>query len=162
VSRRTFVLFLALALTSLGLLACGGDDNAGPSPDGDDAGEAASGPPSTATAEPTQTGRPLLRTSLSGTCRLTPTGADIRVEYSIFATGSAMLTRVRLLEDGREVEDSGPIERRQYSRTAVYHVDAGEQRTYRLAGESTAGSASNVQTTVRCGRVATATPGPRA
>ena len=116
----------------------------------------------TATAESAQTGRPVVRSSLQSACHLTPTGADIRVEYSVVTGGSTMLTRVKLLEDGREVEDSGVLEQRTFRRVSVFHVEAGAQRTYRIAAEARGASVANVQTTVRCGSVATPTPGPRA
>jgi hypothetical protein len=156
---RLTVLF-AWAICAVLTVACGRATPDAASAPGDR--PAVDGPQPTATAEPTQTGRPLIRSSLTGTCRLTPTGAEIRVEYSATATGSTLLTRVRLLEDGRQVEDSGEIEQRQYRRSAVYRVDVGEQRTYRLATETPSGPGSNVQTTVRCGTTASPTPAPRA
>jgi hypothetical protein len=153
-------LLLVCALVAVAA-ACGGD---APAPAGEgspDAG-AAAGPTPTARPPSSPGGRPLIRSSLSGTCRLTATGAQIRVEYSASASGGTVLTRVRLLENGRPIEDSGAIEQQTYRHTAVYDVDAGEQRTYRLSTESPEGSGANVQTTVRCGTSATPTPAPRA
>jgi hypothetical protein len=154
-------LLLVCALLPVAV-ACGGDEPA-PAGEGSPAdGGAAAGPTATARAPSSQGGRPLIRSSLSGTCRLTATGAQIRVEYSASASGGTVLTRVRLLENGRPIEDSGEIEQQTYRHAAVYDVDAGDQRTYRLSTESPEGSGANVQTTVRCGTSATPTPAPRA
>jgi hypothetical protein len=160
--KPMFLVRFVPILTLIALaVSCGGEDETAGRGGGPDGGAAAE-PSATATVLPSQSGRPLIRSSLSGTCRLTAAGAQIRVEYSAVASGGTVLSRVRLLEDGRPIEDSGAIEQREYRKTAVYEVDAGEQRTYRLATESPAGSGANVQTTVRCGTSATPTPAPRA
>ena len=149
------------AICCLLVVLIAGCDRVGGRPDSQQPDQAA-GPLRTATGEPAPSGQPIVRTSLQGSCQLTPTGADIRVEYSVITGGSTMLTRVKLLEDGREVEDSGVLEQRTFRRVSVFHVEPGDQRTYRIAAEARGASAANVQTTVRCGSVATPTPGPRA
>lgn len=114
------------------------------------------------TAEPTQSGPPALRSSISSSCRIVGGNAEIRVEYSVSALGSTQLSRVRLLQDGAEVEDSGPLEQRQFRRIATFKVEPGVRRTYRVAAEAPGATAGNVQSTVQCGTTASPTPGPRA
>jgi hypothetical protein len=88
-------------------------------------------------------------------------GAEVRVQYSVTAFGATTLQRVLLVEDGREVLDSGPLERRQFRNTAVFQVEPGDTRTYRVAAEAPGAASPNAQSTVRCGLTATPTAGPR-
>jgi hypothetical protein len=146
------------------LLACSAETRSDRSVPGEEsvADGPTAGPAPTATAEPTLAGQPVLRTSIQSSCRLTALGAEVRVEYSVSAFGATMIQRVRLLQDGREVADSGPLERRQFRDTAVLEVEPGETHTYRISAEAPGAASPNVQSTVRCGVTATPTRGPRA
>lgn len=151
---------LLAVLACLPLAACGGD---GPyTGDGAPASSGTVAPIASSTPEPTQSGPPQLRSSISGSCRITATGAEIRVEYGATAVGSTQLTRVRLLQDGREIEDSGPLEQIRFTRVATLQVQPGEEHVYRVTAEALGARSGNVQSTVRCGRLPTPSPGPRA
>jgi hypothetical protein len=160
ISRVILLVPLAIVL-ALSMLACGGSGHAGstgaeqPQPDG-----ATTVEPSTPI--PTQSGPPLIRTTLEGSCRITATGAEIRVQYSVTAFGSTLLTRVKLLQDGKQVDDSGELEQRSYQHISNFDGEPGDQHTYRVMAESQSGSAPSAQTTVRCGTEPTTRPGPRA
>ncbi len=165
VSRSTILLpALLLLLAVLGLSCSGKSDGPSDGPSGAAAVEASAtrAPAPTFAPEPTQPGPARLSSSIAGSCRITATGAEIRVEYTVMAFGSAQLQRVRLLQDGREVEDSGPLEQRRYVRVATFKVEPGDQHTYRIAAEAPGASQASVQSTVRCGTVPTPSPGPRA
>jgi hypothetical protein len=148
---------LAAFLCLLALSACGGSASSASSTETQ---EPITVVPSTPL--PTQSGPPLIRSSLSGECRLTPNGAQIRVEFQVTAFGSTSLTRVQLLEDGKQIDDSGVLDQRSYHRVATFDAQPGERHTYRLVSESGAGSGPSAQTTVSCGSTATPRPGPRA
>jgi hypothetical protein len=149
---------IVVAGLCLASLACGG-------PAGDGGREPEQPPAATVPAStpvPTQSGPPLIRSSIQGTCRLTATGAQMEVTYSATAFGSTSLSRVRLLQDGKEADDSGELDQRSFQRVKTLKAEPGEQHTFRVAAESPLGAGPNAQTTVRCGTEPTTTPGPRA
>jgi hypothetical protein len=147
---------VSLALT----VACGGGGGSGAKAAPGDGGPL--GTVQASTPIPTQAGPPLIRTTIDGDCRLTGAGATIRVEFAVTATGSTQLTRVRLLQDGKDLDDSGEIEQRSYQRVITVDAGPGEQHVYRVMAESQAGAGPPAQTTVRCGTQASPTAGPRA
>jgi hypothetical protein len=157
VARLALLFVSCLAL--LEMTACGGKHSGG-SDQGPDS--AASTPIVASTPIPTASGPPGIKTTISGSCRITSTGAVITVDYAATAVGSTVLTRVRLLQDGQEAEDSGPLQQEQYHRVATFDVQPGEGHTYRVVAESTTGPGPNVQSTVRCPGQPTVRPGPRA
>jgi hypothetical protein len=159
VGAARLALLLAGFLGIVALTACGGKAGgaAGSAPD-----SAASTPVVASTPIPTVPGPPGIKTTISGSCRITASGAEITVDYSATAVGATLLTRVKLLQDGQDAEDSGPLQQPAYHRVATFQVEPGEGHTYRVVTESTTGPGPNVQSTVRCAGQPTVRPGPRA
>jgi hypothetical protein len=125
-------------------------------------------PTATATSSPSPsasgilTGPGVVITSIQATCDTAGDRALISVTYSARAQGGGNLTRVRLLDNGRVADDSGPLNQPAYERIVSVRVLYGEQHLFQVITES-AGvtlNAANARSLIQC-TPPVATPGPR-
>jgi hypothetical protein len=93
-----------------------------------------------ASASSIQTGRAgNLSTAVEATCRAGPVGAELVVRYEVRAA-PGLISRVRLIVDDEEAEDSGELAQAAYARIATLVVAPGQRHRYVLEAE-TPGSA---------------------
>jgi hypothetical protein len=94
-------------------------------------------------------------------CRIGPDGTgELEVRYSASAQGEVNLARVRLMVNGREADDSGPLSQKEYRRIATLRGEAGERYTYQVVVQAPGALPPNVQGSIQC--PPPPTPGPRA
>ena len=123
-------------------------------------------PPSPAGATPTPLGQSIrpaaIATSLQASCDVSSARAQIRVNFAATVQGGGNLTRVRLLDNGSVVHDSGPINQPAYRQIATFKVRYGERHTYQLVTDAPGGTlnAANVSSSIECAAPALP-PGPR-
>lgn len=152
--HRPLVLLL-VAVVLLGA-ACGGSGSEATSPEGEPTA------PATATSGPAQTGSGDVRVTFEAVCRIDFNGrGEIDIRYSARVEGTANLTRVRLIVNGVEVEDSGPISQKEFRRIATIPGQAGQSYTYQVVADAPGAHSPRVQSIVQCPLPPTPS-GPRA
>lgn len=93
----------------------------------------------------------MLRLTYEAVCRITSEGrGEIDIRYTAVALGEAPLSRVRLLVNGIQVEDSGPLAQRELRRIATVPGQAGRSYTYIVLAEADGAQAPRVQNVVQC------------
>ncbi len=99
-------------------------------------------------------------TSINTRCRLTDAGADLIVSYAAKVVGTT-IERVRLLDNGKVVNDSNVINSNSYTEEYTIKTDAGSRHQLQMEIDSPASSPRNVTNIATC-PVAAAPTGPRA
>lgn len=144
------------ALAAALILACGrGEAPSAPTPPPTPVAESA-------TPAATETGPPGVRSVMQATCSTSLDGSQIKVTYSARAEGGTLLSRVRLLIDGRLREDSGPLSQKEFAWVATFPVQAGVEHIYQVVAEAPGSPPASVRSTVKCPGPPVSTPGPRA
>jgi len=148
----------ASVAAALVLAACSGDSSntgdATPSASVEATSAAAVTP---VAATPSTTGPARVRTSIEASCRLADSGSEITVTYAATAEGSAQLSRIRFIVDGRLSEETGPTPERDFRRSATIKVPDGTTHVLQVTAQAGSSVSSTSMTTVRC---ATPTRGP--
>jgi hypothetical protein len=88
--------------------------------------------------------------TINGVCRLSDNGSEITVGYRVVAEGSARLSRVRFLVDGRLSEETGPTSERDFRRGATVKVPDGTTHLFEVIAEAGSSIRTSSSTTVRC------------
>lgn len=116
------------------------------------AAQATATPSAPAQPSPPAAAAPLagVQASISASCRSSGGSAEITVRYSISVVGEGRLTRVRLLDNGQVVDDTGPISETAVTRQKVLPGGGGASHTFQLWHEPAAQSPTNTRSTVSC------------
>jgi hypothetical protein len=91
-----------------------------------------------------------VRTSVTASCRLTYYGAEITLVYTANAESEGSLTRVRLLMNGRMVEDSGAILVTEYRSEKFFPVGAGGRHMFQVYVNNTGPQPTLTWSFTRC------------
>ena len=99
---------------------------------------------------------------MQATCDTAGDRALITVMYSARARAGGNLSRVRLLDNGRVADDSGPLNQPAYERIVTVRALYGEQHLFQVITESASVTfnAANPSSFIQCA-APVATPGPR-
>lgn len=106
-------------------------------------------PVATATQEPTPLPPSTIISSITASCRLLLNAAEISIDYRASARGG-VLTRVRLVQDGFVVEDSGNIAEPEWRRIETYPAGGGSTHVYQVQIEAGSLRSSSARNIVRC------------
>jgi hypothetical protein len=118
-------------------------------------------PADTPTPEATIAGPPTIITSLNTRCALTDAGADLTVDYTAKVAGTTVQS-VQLLDNGKVVNDSGVINKNEYTTEFVIHTDASSRHLLEMQIQVPGASAPrSVRNSAVCPAPA-APAGPRA
>ena len=145
--------FAAAFLAAAAFIACSGGDDQTPQPPTEQA--------PTSTGPATNSGQGQVGVSLEARCVVSQERAELIVTYGARAEGGARLSRVKLLVNNQQIEDSGPLSQAEYRRVATIQAEAGRTYSYQVVAESPGLVAPAPRSFVTCPQPPTPTPGPR-
>jgi hypothetical protein len=148
----------ALLLIALLLVGCGRDGRDGHA----DASPTAAATTTAASPSPAPADGPTqVSVTFEASCRVDPAGkTEVEIRYTARTQGEAILSRVRLIVNGREFEDSGPLSQREYRRIATVPGQPGQTYVYQIVAEAEGAQPPRFQSIVQCPQPPTPT-GPR-